>query len=580
MMKLRSSVAGMGLVVVLVAAGGCSSADTSDPRHFEFDESASGLSKGTVGAQNGDLDYCTGGSLCTVGEGDCDGDAECTAGLVCGYDNGPNFGMPGGWDACVIPTCRNGVQDNGETGIDCGTADCGVCPVCPLAPPGSASYCSTTCPCSAGGGDCDANNECTSGLVCARLGTQFGMPFGHDVCVESHCANGIQDSGETGIDCGGSDCGTCTVCPGNGTANTCSPTCPCSAGWGDCDGDRECQTGLVCGNKNGAQFGSSAFFDYCVVPHCQNGIQENSLGETGLDCGGECGTCNFGSTPAQSCTGGLDICGATGSENCCSSPSVPLSTYLRNYDGVLLTDSTNKSATVSKYNLDKFEVTVGRFRTFVSAYDTWRGGGNPTVGSGANPRIAGSGWDAAFVLPADSATLTTDLNCGTPTWTGSPAGNEAKAINCVNWATAFAFCIWDNGRLPTEAEWNAAAAGGSEQRVYPWSSPPSSTTISSTYAVYNNEAVQKVGARLPGAGRWSHMDLSGSMWEWTLDYYASTLQSPCVNCAALTLTPQAWRVIRGGSWVTSNTGNLAAGFRTLMGQTERHIHVGFRCARD
>jgi hypothetical protein len=69
-----------------------------------------------------------------------------------------------------------------------------------------------------------------------------------------------------------------------------------------------------------------------------------------------------------------------------------------------------------------------------------------------------------------------------------PGPNEKRAINYVTWYDAYAFCIWDGGFLPSEAEWNYAAAGGAEQRVFPWSNPPKSTTIDCSFANYFNGA--------------------------------------------------------------------------------------------
>ena len=53
------------------------------------------------------------------------------------------------------------------------------------------------------------------------------------------------------------------------------------------------------------------------------------------------------------------------------------------------------------------------------------------------------------------------------TWTNTAGSQENLPINCVNWCEAYAFCIWDGGFLPSEAEWEYAAAGGSSAARVP-----------------------------------------------------------------------------------------------------------------
>src|ERR1051326_5047431 len=193
-----------------------------------------------------------------------------------------------------------------------------------------------------------------------------------------------------------------------------------------------------------------------------------------------------------SCTGLPPTCGADGNDDCCNSPEVPGGSYDRGYDvaGDSSSGDTSAPATVSTFRLDKYKVTVGRFRAFVSA-----GMGTqlhpPSENAGAHPKLPGSGWDSSWNmnLSASTAELIATINCTSSfsqTWTDTPASNEHRPINCVTWYMAMAFCIWDGGFLPTESEWNYAAAGGDQQRAYPWSNPAGRTDIDPSRASYGD----------------------------------------------------------------------------------------------
>jgi formylglycine-generating enzyme required for sulfatase activity len=238
-------------------------------------------------------------------------------------------------------------------------------------------------------------------------------------------------------------------------------------------------------------------------------------------------------------------------------------------------------ATVADFRADTYEVTVGRFRKFVAAYP----GNKPVAGAGKNPNDpADPGWDEAWngAMPSTQVALTSAVKCNSTyqTWTDTVGGNENRPINCVTWYEAFAFCVWDGGRLPTEAEWNFLAAGGSEQRVYPWSSPPTSTTRTCSYANYAScpGDTLNVGSKSPtGDGRWGHADVAGNVFEWVLDWSASAYPNPCANCSNLTSGTN--RVLRGGSFDFVSNG-LYASFRGSFAPTGRPHDAGVRCVRS
>jgi formylglycine-generating enzyme required for sulfatase activity len=173
------------------------------------------------------------------------------------------------------------------------------------------------------------------------------------------------------------------------------------------------------------------------------------------------------------------------------------------------------------------------------------------------------------------------------TWV-DPAGTpdrEILPINCVTWYEAFAFCAWDGGRLPTEAEWNAAAAGGEQQRVYPFGA-----AVDDTYSAYECAGdhsaagtcaftdIQGVGSRSTnGDGRWGHADLAGNVAELVIDWFAPYV-TPCSDCATLTQGAVAARVVRGGDFVSSAS-DILASVRAQNGPGIANSSVGFRCAR-
>ncbi|MFH0900409.1 MAG: SUMF1/EgtB/PvdO family nonheme iron enzyme [Pseudomonadota bacterium] len=294
-------------------------------------------------------------------------------------------------------------------------------------------------------------------------------------------------------------------------------------------------------------------------------------------------------------------CGPTQDQDCCDAPLVPGGWFDKGPGPVYI--RTECPAFVSDFRLDRYEVTVGRFRRFVEA-----GVGTqenpPPACAGAHPRIAGSGWDPSWNrhLPANKKELIAALNCQRstygidgPTWTDALGPNESLPINCLDWYLLFAFCAWDGGRLPTATEWQYAAVGGSEQRRYPWGN----NAPDSTYANYDpvHEVghscerqcnVAPVGSRSPkGDGKWGNADLSGNIAEWTLDWCTDRLGSvPCLDCAQMkesgctSFEPdRAERVIRGGVF-SDHSYNISSLFFFGVIPSDRAIGLGGRCARE
>jgi formylglycine-generating enzyme required for sulfatase activity len=282
---------------------------------------------------------------------------------------------------------------------------------------------------------------------------------------------------------------------------------------------------------------------------------------------------------------------------------VPGATYDRAYtrtDAGL--SGTGSPATVGTFRLDKYSVTVGRFRTFVTAWDNGAGW-YPPAGSGKHTHLnggqglvdsandAGMTYEPGWIASDDGNVTPTAgmlLSCGGfSTWTASAGAQENLPIGCVNWYEAYAFCIWDGGFLPSEAEWEYAAAGGSQQLEYPWgSADPGTANQYGVYGCYYNGTggmtcsgvsnIGAVGLATMGAGLWGQLDLTTNMSQWVLDWTAPFV-TPCTDCASL--TGGTSRVTRGGNYLSGEYEVVSSNRSTAEPPADRTSFYGFRCAR-
>ncbi len=297
---------------------------------------------------------------------------------------------------------------------------------------------------------------------------------------------------------------------------------------------------------------------------------------------------------SSSCRGGLRC----GNVSCCESILVPGGTFPmgRSQNGsdacpsgmpqCYAQEQPEHSVTVDSFRLDAFEVTVGRFRAFVESYR-----GAPQEGAGDHHGLS-AGWRSSWnnLIARTQAELRSDnhlLNrlCSSTyrTWTDTPGNSEQRPMSCLTWFEAFAFCVWDGGRLPTEAEWEYAAVGGDENRLYPWGFG----AVDGSRAVYDvtggigGIAHQNVGSKPAGTGRWGHHDLAGSVWEFTSDSYRDNWYQTdgrvCSNCA--NTRESMSKTVRGGGFEDPYFHGLRPTFRLGDNADYRYAGTGVRCAR-
>jgi formylglycine-generating enzyme required for sulfatase activity len=251
------------------------------------------------------------------------------------------------------------------------------------------------------------------------------------------------------------------------------------------------------------------------------------------------------------------------------------------------------------FRLDKYDVTVGRFRQFMKAIAPADGGAAwlPSVGSGKHSHLNGGQGLAVVVAPgqqtiyedgwsSSGAQYLRTTHATGCTWTDSPGNNERLPMACVNWAEAYAFCIWDGGFLPSGAELMYAMEGG-QGRTYPWGGTDPGSA--SQYAIYNQylcdhdaspvplACISPVGFASLGAGRWGQLDLIGNVDQWVLDGTSNALVFPYYGCDDCLRDDAAfYHPYLGANW-ESTVATMGAG---SFAESTDSLQVGLRCARS
>ncbi|MDZ7262050.1 MAG: formylglycine-generating enzyme family protein, partial [candidate division KSB1 bacterium] len=208
------------------------------------------------------------------------------------------------------------------------------------------------------------------------------------------------------------------------------------------------------------------------------------------------------------------------------------------------------------YFIDKYEVTNLQYAQFLSA------------GNGAHyhplMKIADTGGGKFSPLP----------------------GYENHPVVFVTWQDAQAYATWAGKRLPTEAEWEKAARGSSDERTYPWGEG-----ISGARANYNHSGDPYDDGTTPvgyfnginsgtqdSPSPYGAYDLAGNVWEWLADWYGADYYKTSPTSNPLGPSTGTYKVIRGGSWY-SEPARLRCAKRSYLQPGIRLDVVGFRCAK-
>ncbi len=237
---------------------------------------------------------------------------------------------------------------------------------------------------------------------------------------------------------------------------------------------------------------------------------------------------------------------------------IPAGTFTMGY-GNSGHESPQRTIYLDAYRIQHHEVTNARYAAFLN-------GRQPTAGELA-------AWiDLSRNASLQRIAATAGQYTVTSGWADHP-------VLYVSWHGAVAYAGFYGLQLPSEAQWEKAARGSADARMYPWGQFYNRDYVnaSGTTVVDIWQGTSPVGSFAGGVSPYGLFDVAGNVWEWCRDGYRYDWYSVMPPNNPVYQDDLAYRVIRGGAWTDRDQEAFRVSNRYNTTPEVRTYHLGFRC---